>query len=104
MRMLARRGLADSNLPAMLGLTVEAPEVPVARVPEVRRTLSKSERRGARLPAWRARPLVEDMQKAGRGVAEIAKLAGCSRGTIYRILNDQQSVPSVVVERLEAAA
>ena len=96
MGMLASRGLAGSDLPAMLGLTVEAPEV--------RRTLSKSERRGARLPAWRARPLVENMQKAGKGVAEIAKLAGCSRGTIYRILNDQQSVPSVVVERLEAAA
>ena len=112
MGMLARRGLAGSDLPAMLGLTVEAPAVPVVRVPEVpvvevvpvARRLSKSERRGARLPAWRARPLVEDMQKAGKGVAEIAKLAGCSRGTIYRILNDQQSVPSVVVERLEAAA
>ena len=103
MGMLARRGLAGSDLPAMLGLTVEAPEVPVVRVPEVRRTLSKSERRGARLPAWRAKPLVEGLQQAGKGVAEIAKLAGCSRGTIYRILNDQQSVPSVVVERLEAA-
>ena len=104
MGMLARRGLAGSDLPAMLGITVEAPEVPVVEVVPVARRLSKSERRGARLPAWRARPLVEDMQKAGRGVAEIAKLAGCSRGTIYRILNDQQSVPSVVVERLEAAA
>ena len=107
MGMLARRGLAGSDLPAMLGLTVEAPEVPevpVVEVVPVARRLSKSERRGARLPAWRARPLVEDMQKAGKGVAEIAKVAGCSRGTIYRILNDQQSVPSVVVERLEAAA
>ena len=107
MGMLARRGLAGSDLPAMLGLTVEAPEVPevpVVRAPEVRRTLSKSERRGARLPAWRAKPLVEGLQQAGKGVAEIAKVAGCSRGTIYRILNDQQSVPSVVVERLEAAA
>ena len=104
MGMLASRGLAGSDLPAMLGLTVEAPEVPVVEVVPVARRLSKSERRGKRLPAWRARPLVEDMQKAGRGVAEIAKVAGCSRGTIYRILNDQQSVPSVVVERLEAAA
>lgn len=104
MGMLARRGLAGSDLPAMLGLTVEAPAEPVVAVVPVARRLSKSERRGARLPAWRARPLVEDLQKAGRGVAEIAKLAGCSRGTIYRILNDQQSVPSVVVERLEAAA
>ena len=105
-RALKKRRLLTTNLPEMLGLTVEgaeedAPPAPEALAP---RTLTAHERRGARLPAWRAKPLVEGLQQAGKGVAEIAKLAGCSRGTIYRILNDQQSVPSVVVERLEAAA
>ena len=45
MGMLARRGLAGSDLPAMLGLTVEAPEVPevpVVEVVPVARRLSKS--------------------------------------------------------------
>ena len=83
-RALKKRRLLTTNLPEMLGLTVEeaeedAPPALEARAP---RTLTTQERRGARLPAWRARPLVENMQKAGKGVAEIAKLAGCSRGTI----------------------
>ena len=105
-RALKKRRLLTTNLPEMLGLTVEEAEEDATPAPEALapRTLTAQERRGARLPAWRAKPLVENMQKAGKGVAEIAKVAGCSRGTIYRILNDQQSVPSVVVERLEAAA
>ena len=41
MGMLARRGLAGSDLQAMLGLTVEAPAEPVVAVVPVARRLSR---------------------------------------------------------------
>lgn len=48
-------------------------------------------------------PLQAYVEKTGKTVTAIAKMAGCSRMTLYRLMNGEQNATVSLLERVSAA-
>lgn len=102
-RLLANRGLEDTLIPSMLGLT-DSPEVQQKLTTYSQRMHATLRHSANHLPAERFRTLIDRLVNEGWRIKQIADAAGASRATIGRVRRGGTWVRREFVERLEAAA
>lgn len=56
-----------------------------------------------RLPPEGAHPLLEYIRRSGTPLRQIAKTAGCSRMTLYRLMRGEQNATIGLIQRVSAA-
>lgn len=102
-KLLAKRGLAGSLIPSMLGLT-DSPQTQERLTTYSQRMHNALRHSEDHLPVERMRALVDRLVNEGWTVQAIAAAAGTSRTTISRVRRDGTWVRREFVERLEGAA